>query len=289
MKIFVPSYQRSQTATTPVLLEKAGFDFILVLRPSQVAAYRHFQSRHCKIAVMDTEESINAAREACRSLLAHGEWCLQMDDNIRAFTAAKQHVYDAGKALWESGQPNPVPGDRRKFARLLDVPVGFTEFYKRVVVDCVRESETRGSNVCAFSAFENPWFRFKKWHDVAYTQNKCVLLRNVGMSWDQSNGFPAMEEYALLAAHLLRDGRVLVNKWARPIAKHYEQGGIGPYKERLPAKRTACEDIMTRFPGLFRQHKDGELLLRWNSVEQVERWREDLTTLGSIPHVTCDA
>lgn len=250
-------------------------DYILVLRPSQVKMYRESprfrNNSHCRITVTDGELGIAGARESCRGLVEPGEWCLQMDDNIRGFTAADPDFYHQHDQLAIAPGCRPT---RAQYDLALNRPVTFARFYEQILVDSIREAASRGSNVCAFSAFENPAFRYRKWNDVSYTQNKCVLLRNTGMSWDQSNGHDTMEEYALLAAHLSEYGRVLVNKWAQPVAGHYEPGGLGPYEERLPAKRLACTDIMERYPGLFRQHKDGELVLRWREVKQIERWRE---------------
>src|ERR1700733_15329085 len=97
MKIFIPSYNRPHTATAPALLDDCGVDYILVLRPSQLNMYREnprFRNNsHCRIAVTDGELGIAAARESCRDFVSLGEWCLQLDDNIRGFTAAERSFY----------------------------------------------------------------------------------------------------------------------------------------------------------------------------------------------------
>jgi hypothetical protein len=271
VKIFIPSYNRPWTATTPQLLDAEGTPYVLILKDREQAdLYRNNPAfRQSKIAILDGG-GIADAREACREELNHGEWCLQMDDNVRGFRAAEPDVYRHHE------KPEVSPGERptrRQYGRVLNIEVSFQRFHDQVLLDSIAEAERRGAYIVGFSPFDNPTFQYKKWNDVSYVQNKVVLMRKTEMAWDQSNGFPAMEEYALLAAHLLKYARVLVNKWAHPIAGHYEPGGLGPLAERLPAKRAACADIQARFPGLFLPQRDGDLLLRWRELDQIERWR----------------
>jgi len=283
MKIFIPTFNRPYSTTTPALLDAAGANYILVLRPSQVKSYRandqFRRNPHCKIAVLDQEFSINYAREACRSMLAPGEWCLQMDDRIRGFTACEPDFYKSNTQLAheEGGRPK-----RAMYDDILNRPVTFAQFYEEIILDSIREAEERGANIVGFSPFDNPAFCYKKWNDVSYTQNKMILLRKTNLSWDQ--GLPAMEEYSMLASQLLEYGRVLVNKWARPVAGHYEPGGLGPLIDRLPAKRAACADIQTRWPGLFKDQRDGDLVLRWRELDQIERWRAGMRAQGLEPN-----
>lgn len=278
MKIFIPSYNRPWTATTHKLLQ--DMPYTLVLRDEEQARlYRENPDfRKARIEIVGGG-SINDARETCRKELSDGEWCLQMDDNIRGFTMANIDFY---RSVTDIGRKPSY----REFNHLLNVSVSFAQLYESVLKECMDEAERRGANIVGFSPHANPWFRQKKWYDVGYIQNKMVVLRKTSLKWDQSNGHPAMEEYALCAAQHLEYGRVLINKFVYPVARHYEPGGLGPYEERLPAKIAACEDLLVRFPGFFRpgvtcrhergakaEPKPGELLIRPRTLEQVCAWQ----------------
>src|SRR6266849_4137450 len=164
MKIFIPTYNRPWTATTPDLLDAVGGDYTLILcDKEQVRLYLEnpkFRARRKRIAVLEGG-SINEAREAARGELEYGEWCLQLDDNIRGFTAAESGFYRREQQLtWKDGYRKNT---RRLYDHVMNIPVTFAQFYEQVITDSMAEGESRGSNVVAFSAIENPHFRYKKW------------------------------------------------------------------------------------------------------------------------------
>lgn len=286
MKIFIPSYMRSTTLTTPFLLDACGWrDYLIVLKNDR--EYRDYcqnsKLRRSTLIVLPQDKPLNAAREYVRSLVEPGAWCLQLDDNIRYFSACEPDLYRTVTELPE----NPT---RSEYGHVFNRKVEFAEFYELVITDCIQEAERRGANIVAFAPLENPFFRRRKWRDLGYTSNKAVLLRKTRLKWDQSENHPAMEEYALCAAQHLEYGRVLIANWAHPRAGHYEGGGLGPYEERLPGKIAACQNIMRRWPGLFRPgskkhlNNEGELRVRFNNLEQVEKWRAAMKAAGRDPN-----
>lgn len=289
IRIFIPTHDRATTATTPQLLAKEGLDFLLVVRPGQSRQYLanpFYRDRKRQFAVVDADNGqhgIHTSREACRSALDLGEWCLQLDDNIRGFTAAEPAFYKN----YVDPEDNPT---RAEFEHLFNVKVSFATLYEQVLLDSIREAERRGANLVAFSAFENPFFRRLKWRDCGYSQNKMILLRKTALHWDQSENHSTMEEYSLGAAMHLEYGRILINNLAHPIAGHYEPGGLGPYAERLPAKIDACINIKQRWPGFFRESQKksadprGELLPRFHTLGQVEQWRGEMKEAGLDPN-----
>lgn len=287
MQIFIPSYNRPWTTTTPALLDSCGVRYILLLRNSAQAdlylknpAFRAIKKR---IAVLDKDLSVNYAREVARDELNYGDWCLQMDDNIKKFTVVEESFYRAAPELKEK----PT---RTEFGHIFNIPATFQMFYTQVLTDSIQEAEKRGANIVGFSSWENPYMRRRKFRDVGYTTNKCVLLRKTKLHWDQSEGHPAMEEYALCAAQHLEYGRVLINNWGYPQGGHYEPGGLGTYEERLPQKIAACQNIMARWPGFAKlswkkqTDREGELWIPMRTLEQCERWRQEMKASGSDPN-----
>ena len=89
----------------------------------------------------------------------------------------------------------------------------------------------------------------------------------------------AMDDYDFTASNLLTFGSVLINGFIKPIAGHYESGGIGSYEKRLPAKRLDCIRLMHNYPKLFRYKKKknadpkAELQIVPTSVKALNAWR----------------
>lgn len=282
MKIFVPSWRRPDSMTTPSLLQACGItNYKVVVRETEYDAYLRGGTPKKNLLVVGADDGLNAAREATRLLLRKGEWCLQMDDNVLGFVQCQRRFYDRHAEVPLAADETMVT--RAKWQTKMNERVDFTGFMY-VVEDTLRECEERGAYLAGFSAHDNPAFRFRKFTDVGYVCGKTMLMRNQGLPWCQSTESSG-EDYALTAAHLYDNGRVLINKWAHPMRKHYQPGGCGPYEERLPAMQRAQQELSARYGELFGiknannpEKKQGELRIRFNSLEQVEKWR------AALPH-----
>lgn len=277
IKIFIPSWRRPTTMTTPALLEACGVKgYKVVIRETEYAAYCETTPKK-NIIVVGADDGLNAAREHVRTTLKKGEWCLQMDDNVRGFIMCEPAFYRQNEEIVL--EPGETMITRAKWQATMNVEASFKEFYEHIIQDTLDECNMRGAYLAGFSAHENPAFRGKKFSDVGYVCGKTMLMRNQGLPWIQSEKSSG-EDYALTAAHLYENGRVLVNKWGHPKRVHYQAGGCGPYLERLPDMLAAQKDLMERYGDLFAikksKTKEGELRLRFNSVWQVAQWREAL-------------
>jgi hypothetical protein len=169
---------------------------------------------------------------------------------------------------------------RARWQPMMNVHVSFSDFFIVIVENTIAIAEERGAWLAGFSAHENPAFRARKFTDVGYVCGKTMLMRNQGLPWKQS-AVSSGEDYALTAAHLFDNGRVLINKWGHPLRVHYQPGGCGPYLDRLPAMMAAQKELTERYGDLFGiknandlSKKQGELRIRFHSLEQVEKWRK---------------
>ena len=279
LQIFIPSYRRPDTTTTPALLDECGVKYTLIVREYEYAAYRaSFPSS--KIMTIGNKDGLNAAREAARQQVNKGAWCLHMDDNVRGFVQCKKGFYRHNDCIVLDENETMIT--RAKWQSTLCEPATFAQFYDLIVCDTLVEANGRGAYLAGFSAHENPAFRGKKFTDVGYVCGKVMLMRNCGLSWNQSKESSG-EDYALTAAHLYDHGRVLINKWGHPLRAHYQQGGCGPYDERLPAMLRAQRELKRRYGDLFAiknegksDKKQGELRIRFTNLEQVDVWRRAL-------------
>ena len=288
IKIFIPSYARADTASTPAHLDRVGVDYKIVIREEEYTAYaRTFSKKKLLVvptdgrAVSGTYNGLSAVREYTRQTLKTGEWCLHIDDDMLGFVQCDTKFYKKNSRVVLAAGETMIT--RPKWQKVLSIPTEFDTVYDVVISDTMREAEGRGAHLCGFSAWENPAFRGKKFTDVGYVCGGMMLMRKqLNTPWRQVQE-SSCEDYALSAAHLYDNGRVLINKWVYPISKIYRPGGCGTYDERLPAMMRAQQDLCERYGALFaiknegrEDKRQGELRLRFNSLEQVAKWRAEL-------------
>lgn len=273
MKIIILSKGRADSISTHKLFE--GYDYTLVLHSDEEreAYLKNPSISPEKIVVSGVPFGVANQRQWIQdNLIPRGEWYLSLDDNIKGFQAVPEPLY-ASESL-------PVQKDaslKEKFetpcstGRFLDICERLTEIGEA----------TRAYNI-GFGTTPNFFFRGKKYRFVGYVISKACVRKNVGTEFELDA--QSMEDYAYTAETLKRYGKVLINNYVFPVAGHYEKGGIGTYAERLPAKIRDSAILMKKYPGLFRyNHKKGsdpkgELIIRFNSLEQVEKWRAVMRT-----------
>jgi len=283
IQIFIPSYNRAGKTKTPALLEACDVhNYKIIVRPSQYEAYAQFHDKS-NLIKLDANEGLSYAREFIRRRVKRGEWCLHMDDNVLGFQVPKVSFYrshdhlDLGQGTWKE--------KCKRASKIMSRNVDFEEFYNVVIKDTIKEADKRGAALCGFAALSTGAFRLHKWIDVGYVCGKIMLMKNVGFPWRHIK-VSVGEDYALTAAHLLKFGRILINKWGWPRRTHYAPGGCGTYEERLPEMIRTSVELMRRYPGLFREKPEdehskskGELRIRFHNLTAVERWRKEMGVL----------
>jgi glycosyltransferase involved in cell wall biosynthesis len=198
------------------------------------------------------------------NLVGKNEWFCFADDNIQYFTAVHEPQYNEEYCK-----------DREAFAKRADM-----EWVHSILNDTQRKADEIGAKFCGFAVVDNYFFREKKWRMVGHVIQKIALINNVGIRYHPN--VLSMGDYYYTAENLLRYGKVLINNYLFPIAKHYQSGGIGTYEERVPKKIHDCAFLIAEYPDMFRYkvkagcHPLAELQLRFTSEKQVLQWRKDM-------------
>ena len=135
---------------------------------------------------------------------------------------------------------------------------------------------------------DNCFFRGKKFRSVGYVIGKLML-------WKKDSRFRfdhtiTMEDFRNTAENLLRFGSVVINNYVFPSAKHYQSGGMGTWKERVPFRMQDIKRLLFLYKGLFlpkdRKMVDPEtkeevllsnydLRMRLTNSKQISAWRKE--------------
>jgi hypothetical protein len=274
MKIFINSYNRSDSISTHTLLDAQNIPYKIILHnEEQKALYlKNPTIKEENIIVSNLPFGMLGVRNfLLENLVEKGEWYMTLDDNIQYFEAVKEGFYKSENL--------PVKENPEKYKDIFENRVSVNRFMD-IVDETITEAEKRKANLCGFASNVNFFFRNKKWREVGYVIGKTQLIKKTDLKYDLRNGTTmSADDYLWTAQNLEKFGRVLINNYAVAIKKHYTKGGAGTYEKRLPQKLKDCDFLMKRFPGLFRykikknHHPRSELAIRFTSQEQVEKWR----------------
>lgn len=284
-RIFIPSKNREKTISTARYF--AGFDYtVLVHNKDQASAYRLAgkatgvdPKRVIVTGVAADQFGLTRQREwAIQNLVEENEWFIFADDNIRDIQIVYGSYYQAEKL--------PVQEDEslRDVYRSQCDP---REFMTTVFNECVAKAESLGVSHMGFASVDNYFFRANKWKSVAYIIGKLMLWKNTGtLVFDHTI---TMEDFELTAQSILKFGYSLVNNYVYPVAGHYEMGGMGTKKERLPDRLKDVELLTKKYPGLFnvKTRPDGnpDLSLKFYTHDKAMEWRRNLKGLKSVKNL----
>lgn len=277
MKVIIPTKNRQGIMSTHRCPAFAGTDlYVLVHTDEQRSAYlqAHSELDPAQVVVTNTAPDtfgLTRQREwACKNLLALHEWFVFADDNINDLTGPAPEERKYRELPTQNGDPTW----RSMFSRCIDA-----DDFRLVFAQDVKKAEELGTTLVGFATTGNHFFRGKKWRPVGYVIGKMMLWRNQPYQWDHTI---SMEDFAHTGEVLLRQGSVLIDNFVYPECTHYQPGGMGTYRERVPQRQADVQALMAKYPGLFRvkQRKDFEpdtdLAVRFTSSKQVDEWRRGM-------------
>ncbi|MDD5109504.1 MAG: hypothetical protein PHC29_08435 [Candidatus Omnitrophica bacterium] len=278
MKIIIPSYNRSETISTHKLLKDNTYTVILHDKEQFKKYALNDSIKPDSFAITGIYNGISGQRQwILNNLIEEGEWFLTMDDNIKSFTSVTGELYE--KSILDTENDKSLKEkyeDQINIDRLLEI-----------CDEMINISEEKNIHYCGFSTTPNFYFRSRKYRYVGYVISKMALIKKSSkINYDQN--IKAMDDYAYTAENLLKFGAVLINNFVHPISKHYQEGGIGTYDERVEKKIADAKYLMLKYPGLFRYkiksgcHPKAEIQIRQNNTRQINEWRREMFLKGKI-------
>ncbi len=274
--IIIPSKGRAHSLTTPMLLDKYGIDYKIVLHneDDKKEYLKNTKLNHEKIVVANVPYGMSQIMKYIKSTIEENEWILKLDDNITEFTAVADDYYEKDELNVEDKTIN--------WDEVYKTKISPTKFLT-IIEKTKEKADEVGAKYVGFATTDNHYFRGKKWREVGYVLGKMTLIKHSDAEFDTN--IIAMDDYGYTADNIEKYGKVLINNYIKSIAGHYVKGGCGTYEERLPAKLKDCEYLMKKYPKLFRYktktgcHPKAELQVCFTNLEQVERWRKGLNII----------
>lgn len=273
MKIIILSKGRPETISTHLLFKDYDYKIVLHNEEEKAEYIKNPTISPEKIVVSNAPFGVANQRQWIQeNLVEPGEWYISLDDNIKSFQIVNKEFYDEPSLDVQTDDT-----ELRKKLKDAFEETATTERFLEVCEELADLGEKERAYNIGFGTTPNFFFRGKKYRWVGYVISKACVRKNLETPFELEA--QSMEDYAYTAETLLRYGKVLINNYVFPVAGHYEKGGIGTYAERLPLKIKHAAILMGKYPGLFRYNNKkgtdpkGELIIRFTSLDQVEKWR----------------
>lgn len=270
--IYIPSYNRAKNIKTTKWLDKSNLDYKVILHTDKCKDdyLKAGVVRKENIIVSNADKGITNQRNfIMNNLTIKNNWFITLDDNISGFKMVEPRFYFKKKKL----DVNSKNITQKNY----DTFITAKKFIELVNLD-IELAEKINVTYGGFATVDNYFFNAKKYKSVGYVISKAAYIKYVGQSYDKN--IKAMDDFGFTAQSLLMNNAVLINNWMKPINKHYEQGGIGTYTERLPKKINDANYLLQKYPGLFRYkqkkntHPKAELQIRFNNPKQIKNWKK---------------
>lgn len=270
--IYIPSYNRAETIKTVAYLEKSNIDYKVLLHSQECyeAYIRAGRVPESKIIVTGAPFGITSQRNwIVENLAKKGEWYISLDDNITGFKRVVDEYYHSKKSINVQNKKINASVYSHEFS---------AKEYIELLEKDIKVAEQINAEYIGYATVDNYFFNSKKYKSVGYVISKACAVKFNGLKYDPS--LEAMEDFGYCASQILKNNCVLINSWIKPIAGHYEKGGIGTYEQRVPRKVIDCQYLMEKYPDFFRYkvkkgcHPKAELQIRFHNPKQVAEWKK---------------
>lgn len=215
-----------------------------------------------------------------RNLIDLNEWYIFLDDNVSCFTWLPRPWYDLERVDFDldwnhpdgQGQMRRANYDWHYIYDTICPLYKLLEIWEELIEKCEKEGTVFGG----MSIEDNYFFRYKKWQYFTYVRTQNAVTKNTGLPfhyWPEC----MIEDMARSIDVVARYGKVVVNKYVKPIKQFWEEGGIGSLKERMPGLEHGNKILMERYPGLLQYTKGRkyQLSFRHKTQKSVDQWRQE--------------
>ena len=268
--IYIPSYNRANTIKTSLYLDECNISYKVLLHTEKCKSeyLKHGRVKEKDIIVTNEPKGITNQRNYITHHLAQlNEWYISLDDNISGFKKVIDKYYQQKKI--DVTSKNITQKDYNQ-------KINANQFLILLKQD-IDIAEKINAQYIGFASVDNYYFNNRKYKSVGYVISKAVAIKYNGIKYDKN--LEAMEDFGYCAEQLIQNNAVLINSFIKPIAGHYEKGGIGSYNERVQRKIIDCAYLMRKYPKFFRYkvkkncHPKAELQIRFNNPKQIKEWK----------------
>lgn len=241
MRIFVFTWDRYDSISTPKWFDESGLDYKVLVHDTQKEKQfiSHGLIKKENIIISNQPKGLAYNRNFALSLMQPGEWALFFVDDLVEVTELDEYDTFATETL-------PVDLTNSSVWRpKLKKKITASEFIVRCE-EAITKVQLGDINLIGFAGNDNPLFRTQKWKYNVLADGRCWLVRKTNLLFDTNAQL--IDDVCWTAQNIQAYGKVLVNQWVLPNCKRYTEGAFGTKTQRMEQKIKECAYLVSTYP-----------------------------------------
>jgi hypothetical protein len=245
MKVFVFTYDRYDSISTPSLLEQSELPHVVLCHSNEARQKFIDAGRVTPGCIVATKQPKGLAnnRNAALDMMDDGEWAVFFVDDLKSVTELGD--YGARK----STRLGITTENQSAFRRLFAKEITLKQFMLRAS-ETAAACEAVGANLGGFCGIANPLFRDAKWRFNVLADGRAWVVRKTSLRFDTNAQL--IDDLCWTARNIQKFGCVVVNQWVLPDCKRYTAGAYGSIEQRMPQKLKEASHLVKTYPSLIR-------------------------------------
>lgn len=244
MKIFIFTYDRYDTITTPSFFEKENIDHIILCH-SEEAKQKFIEAGKVnpdKIIATGRPKGLTYNRNFALDKMEKDEWALFMVDDLKCFQEYENYETETNDKL-------PITIENiKEWNNTFDKKISTLKFLERCEESIAKAEET-GIKLVGFAGFTNPLFLNKKWKYNALADGRCWLVKKSELRFDEN--VQLIDDVCWSVININSHG-LLINQWVIPDCRRYTAGAFGSKNQRMEQKIRECKYLVEAYPDSIR-------------------------------------
>lgn len=247
MKVFVFTWDRYESLTTPTFLEKEKIPHIILCH-SEEQKEKFIKAGRVNpnnIIATKNPKGLTYNRNFALDMMKSGEWAIFFVDDLVRITELDN--YDSYKGTSLPITIKNSSGWNIRFKKEILIQ----RFIERAE-ESIRFAERFGICLVGFAGFENPLFLTEKWKFNSLADGRAWCVKKTSLRFDEN--VQMVDDVNWTALNIKYSG-VLINQWVIPNFRRYTKGGFGSILQRLEQRRLECKYLVNTYPNLIKYAK----------------------------------
>lgn len=248
MKVFVFTYDRYDSISTPMMLQRDDVDHTILCHSEEAKARFVDCGRVDKNKIVATgmPKGLANNRNAALEMMNDGEWAVFFVDDLKSVTEIRDY------GMREETRLGITTKNQSAFRALFKKEIPLGQFMLRAE-ETVAACEGVGALLGGFCGIENPLFRDAKWRFNVLADGRAWVVKKSKLRFDPN--VQLIDDLCWTALNIQTFGCVVVNQWVLPDCKRYTAGAYGSITQRLPQKLKEASYLVKTYPALVRVAK----------------------------------